>query len=202
MVSNNKDNKIVGYEQINDKILIKYKNVDDESQCIGNLVRFASYITASARTNLAIVMREIGHEHIYYCDTDSIFTDKDPPKEYIDQKMLGKWKQEKVKGKLADIEEAYFLAPKSYMFKVDSELCMKAKGQKSSTLKPEYFKKVNEGGEQQIENDAMFFRKLDSIHIRPQTRTLKAVYNKRIWDGNNSRPFKNMKEWHMAKYGK
>ena len=99
------------------------KTMEDNS--IGQLVRFSSYIAAVARTGLAIMMRRIGYESIYYCDTDSIFSDADAPKDLVHQSRLGGWKQEdfsiESNGKdysfLVSCYEADFLAPKMYGYK-------------------------------------------------------------------------------------
>jgi hypothetical protein len=116
------------------------KTMDDNS--IGQLVRFSSYIAALSRTKLAIIMRRVGYEHIYYCDTDSIFCDVEPPKDLIDQTKLGFWKKEDFTVKIPKFDdngepmldiyedqkttnysfdvcavEADFLAPKCYKYK-------------------------------------------------------------------------------------
>ncbi len=218
IIASNPIFKITGYEIVGDNILLKYVCLDDETTSIGSLVRFASYITAVARTNLAIIMRDIGHEHIYYCDTDSIFTDKKPSDKFIDQSRLGAWKLETKKvsnlfyGDKYEIPchiiKARFLAPKTYFYKSDTTIfditndaiSLKAKGQPNHKLEEHHFHDVTQNKKVVITNDAMFFRKLNSIHIKPQTRELQAVYNKRIWDGNNSSPFKTFSDWHIKKY--
>ena len=217
IIANNPALKIKDYELVGDKVLLKYISVDDSQTSIGSLVRFASYITAVARTNLSIIMRDIGHEHIYYCDTDSIFTDKKPSEKFIDQNKLGSWKQETKKIKLAngnieeilcDITEAIFLAPKSYFYKCDTKdydvkdeaICLKAKGQPNDKLEKQYFYDVSQDKKVEIQNDAMFFRKINNVQIKPQIRALQSVYNKRVWDNNDSTAFKTFKLWHDNKY--
>ena len=116
------------------------KTMDDNS--IGQLVRFSSYIAALSRTKLAIIMRRVGYASIYYCDTDSIFCDVEPPKDLIDQTKLGFWKKEDFAVKIPKFDdndepmldiyedqkttnysfdvcavEADFLAPKCYKYK-------------------------------------------------------------------------------------
>lgn len=189
-ILNNKDNKMESFEILNDNVLLKYRSDKDDDNSIGHLVRFASYICAIGRTNLNELMRIIGYEHIYYCDTDSIFTDGEIPESYIDKTKLGKWKLEN------EIKEAIFLAPKSYMFKtIDDNVKCKGKGHRNNDLKSEFYQKVLDGEKIEIENDAMFFRSLNGVQIKSQIRTLQHVYNKRIWIDNESKPFQNMDEW-------
>ncbi|MGC8729456.1 MAG: DNA polymerase, partial [Elusimicrobiales bacterium] len=63
-----------------------------------------------------IVLNKQGE--VYYCDTDSVFTNVDLPS----NKDLGNLKHE------ATIEKAYFLAPKTYIYIKDGEVVIKAKG--------------------------------------------------------------------------
>lgn len=216
LIANDLKCKIVDFEKIGDKILLKYNVIGDENNSIGNLIRFASYITAIARTNLSIFMREVGHEHVYYCDTDSVFTDSIPPEYLLDQTKLGSWKQETCKQQMNDgskkevlvnITDAIFLAPKTYRYTVEKIInstsdytSMKAKGQPSHKLKKEHYDEATNGECVEIVNDSMFFRNLEEIHIKPQTRTLQSVYNKRIWINNDSIPYKNYNDWHENKY--
>lgn len=224
-IMRNTDNKITGFSELDEsgKILIKYKNIEDEKKSIGSLVRFSSYIAAKARTNLAIGMRMVGYENVYYCDTDSIFTRVALPKSFIDQTKLGAWKEETKKIKYVDSDGkicekkvlarcryAEFLAPKVYHYEIltdvenvinNSNHCMKAKGNPQNKLNPETFKSVKKDGSIEIENDAMFIRKLDSVKIISQKRTLQPVYNKRIWTGNTSEAYDNYGDWYAAKYG-
>ena len=210
LIANNVDCKIRGWEVMNnDKILLKYSKIDD-SKSIGSLVRFASCIAGYARSNLSSMMRALGHEHVYYCDTDSIFTDVEPPANMISQTELGKWKEESCKndkcpnvGKPIRIKNAEFLAPKLYSYEAyDCCTCNKAKGQPSNQLKREFFENLSSGKIDKVEitNDKMFIRTYESVKIISQTRTMQSVYNKRIWEGNNSKPYKTTEEWYNEKY--
>jgi len=191
----NPNNKVTDFYQIDDNVVIKYIDKNDESESVGNLIRFSSYIAGLARTNLSKMMRNVGHENIYYCDTDSVFSSKQPDPEFLNESILGKWKLED------NVKNAIFLAPKSYMYNTDSELVMKAKGMKGSELKESYYSAVANGQDQVVENDSMFFRSLDGVKIKPQSRTLSVTYNKRIWDKNgNSMPFVSYNDWYAEKY--
>lgn len=197
--------KIDNFEILGDNIMLKYHKIDDDNKNIGSLVRFSSYISALSRTNLASMMRELGYENIYYCDTDSIFTSKKMDDKYISQTELGKWKMEEKKKDnkkyICEIVHAEFIAPKCYLYKTkDDILEMKAKGFVNSSLKEEHFNKLSSGEKCEIENPSMFFRKLDTIEVRPQIRTLQTVYNKRIWDGNDSYSYDFMDDFYKNKY--
>lgn len=89
------------------------------------------FITAYARLELFKIFERVGFEHVYYCDTDSVFTDV-----LLDTSNdLGALKLEDT------IEEAIFLRPKVYSYKNDSEeICIKAKGMKTEMLSYEDFK--------------------------------------------------------------
>lgn len=58
---------------------------------------WAAWITARARVNLFTTIREIGIDHVLYCDTDSITIDGEAvfPAHKIDSAEYGKWKLEK-----------------------------------------------------------------------------------------------------------
>lgn len=192
--------KLNTFEFIKDKILITYEESGDDKKCIGNLVRFSSYIAALSRCNLSKMMRDVGHEHIYYCDTDSIFTDKKPSSNLIDSKILGKWKLEN------EIEEAIFLAPKCYYYKIKNEEdeIMKAKGFNTKKNIKEDGNRINKIDYENLVNGkiknielsgVMFYKTFENIKIKDnQVRTLETVYNKRIWINNESLPYNNIKE--------
>lgn len=89
------------FDVMNDLVLVeKRRNIKYKG------VYIASYITALARTEHIKLMYKIGVDHIYYCDTDSIITDK---KTTISNE-IGKLKLE------ANIKEGCFLLPKTYSY--------------------------------------------------------------------------------------
>ncbi|HXS59967.1 MAG TPA: DNA polymerase, partial [Candidatus Sulfopaludibacter sp.] len=173
-IYSNRNYKVEEFDLLGDDfVLIKYYDIRDKNNSVGNLVRFASYITAVGRTNLSKFMRVVGHQNVWYCDTDSVYTDQDPPKEFLDQDELGKWKIETKKVKVGDkkysvpllISDAEFLAPKTYFYKVDEEILkqkgltqsdginFKAKGIPNKLLKEDYYKKAINGEEVKVKND-------------------------------------------------
>lgn len=198
--------KLINIKEIDDKIcLVEYKEENDETNSIGNLVRFSSYISALSRTNLCEVIRDVGYENVFYCDTDSIFSTKEPSSKYLDNNELGKWKKENEE----EITEAEFLAPKSYTYKYASDdITIKAKGlnfnfdsikdKKEKQIKMENkfneMKAVNIGD--QVKGlkceSLMFFRSLNGVRIESVERTLKPVRNKRIFNGNDSEAFESI----------
>lgn len=120
---------------INDNLIsVKVENEKMKEQSIGKLVRFSSYIAALSRTNLSNFMRDVGHEHVYYCDTDSVFIDINPAelnikqidndgneRNYIDQKILGCWKNESKKIQKYDKKTNKELYKESIFLKVEFE---------------------------------------------------------------------------------
>lgn len=177
------------------KIIFNYKSDLDKNNNTGNLVRFISYIAACSRTLLFKAIRSIGYEHIYYCDTDSIFTTKKLSKKFITEtEELGKWKIEK-----DNIIEALFIAPKTYFCKTDndnnnfSNIC-KAKGLDPKRLTEDDYNKLYEGHTIEQKRD-MFFKSIDTVKIMEKARNIKSITDKRIWNDNNSSPFNNINDW-------
>lgn len=175
--------------------MLSYESHGDDLKCVGNLTRLSSYISALSRCNLSEVMRDIGHKNIYYCDTDSIFTIKKPDSKYIDNSILGKWKEEEETG----IKEAIFIAPKLYFYSTfDNQDVKKAKGVKAEKIEIDEYRELNEDKILNIKKSSlMFFRSLNGVIIKDQERTIKKVYNKRIWNDNNSSAFKNIEEFNL-----
>ena len=191
---NNDISKLVNIKEIDDKIcLIEYKNDGDDNNSIGTLVRFASYITALSRTNLIGVMRDVGHKNIYYCDTDSVFTAKKPSDKFLDQNILGMWKEETE----TPIKEACFLAPKVYYYECfDGKQAKASKGLRSQDLTIDDMRKLHNGKVDKLENTRnMFYKSLNTVIIEETTRTLRPVYNKRKWNCNESEAFDNYEDY-------
>lgn len=196
-ICNNKNTILKSFNVVNDNIIIEYEN-ENSDYSIGKLVRFSSYISAKSRCSLSAFMRDVSHENVYYCDTDSVFTSKKPSDCFIDQKILGKWKLE-----CEPIYEACFIAPKVYNYKtIDEETCKKAKGVNSELVNYfDYFSLLDNGLSSIPVNSLMFFRSLENVKIKDQTRNIKCVYTKRIWFGNNSEAFDNIDDWITFKSG-
>lgn len=170
--------------------LIEYKRLYQEER-IGKLIRLSSYIGAKSRCILSDAMRALGHEKVYYCDTDSIYTTNNLPDDMVSDTVLGKWKLEH-----GEISKAVFLAPKSYMIVEGSTVDKKAKGLKGESLT------VNDYIDAYCNNDPIkqtrkfFFRSVTcGIRIEDQKRTMVMVDNKRIWSENCSSPYDGVEQW-------
>lgn len=188
---------LMGFEMTpGGKLIYEYEVESDKKDSLGRLIRFASYISACSRVLLCEAIRDIGYEHVYYVDTDSIFTDVPMNKKYISKKKeLGKWKIE-----CDSIVEAIFIAPKTYYYVTDEdEKVCKAKGIDSKRLSPEDYKKMLDGEEHE-QKRSMFFRSFNNIKILDCVRTVKGIYNKRIFSDNCSQPFENIEEWKKVKH--
>jgi hypothetical protein len=190
-----KDNGLlVDFETVKDFIMIKYSKKDAENHSIGNLCRFSSYIAALSRCKLSDFMRDVGHENVYYCDTDSVFTSKKPSDSLVDPQILGKWKEETE----TPIIKACFIAPKTYTYKCeDGEQANKAKGLIGANIHPDEYYDLVDGKVKNIKQEmTMFFRGYENVKIdNEQTRTMKIVNNKRIWGDNSSSAFNNIEDW-------
>lgn len=187
------DNKILlNIITAKDLIIYEYKERNAEFESVGKLMRFASYITALSRCKLSKLMRDVGHENVYYCDTDSVFTSVKPSDDFIDQTVLGKWKME-----CNPIHKAIFLAPKLYTYETeDGEKCKKAKGITAKKVNFDDYEKLVDGSIDSISQmNHMFFRSLNNVRIEAQERTIGVVYNKRNWSDNKSEAFQNIEEW-------
>ena len=179
-------NKLINFEIINDKMLIEYEPNDDNY--IGKLVRFSSYISACSRTKLSEQMRYIGHEHIYYCDTDSIFTSKQINKKYISKK-LGDWKLEDI------ISKALFISPKCYYYESLDQIVKKSKGIKSDELTNTDYIECHINNKNIKQNCIRFNRSFNGITITENEINLKSIYNKRKFINDTiSEAYENMEE--------
>lgn len=186
------DRLLIDIVVLENHIIAEYEKTNMEYDSIGKLIRFSSYIAALSRCKLSKMMREVGHENVYYCDTDSVFTSKMPNEKYIDQTRLGAWKLE-----CEPIIEAYFIAPKCYTYKCETmKESKRAKGVKASKLEFSDYKKLNDGETTKIEQtNPLFKRSMNGIIITDEVRTIQPIYNKRIWDGNDSEAFTDITKW-------
>jgi len=190
-ILNGQLNLLRGLEIVKDKILIEYEEVNDKYESVGNLIRYASYITSTTRCKLSEFMRDVGHENVYYCDTDSVFTTNDPNEKLINNNVLGLWKTE-----TATIKEAVFIAPKVYYYIDEEEEVKRSKGVKASKITIEEYKNLHRNKIESIEKtEKMFFRSLNNVIIDDQERNIKPIYNKRLFNNNNSMAFKNIEEY-------
>jgi hypothetical protein len=112
--------------ELDDQILVIYDSEDSfkEYSTHNISVSIAAAITAYARIHMS-QFKNNPDINLYYTDTDSIYTDSDIDKIFIDNKTLGKLKLEYI------CEEAIFLSPKVYCLKLENgQIIYKAKGLK------------------------------------------------------------------------
>ena len=95
-------------------------------------VHISAYITSLARLVLYDAMEQVEAKggNVYYCDTDSVFTDIPFPEHLIDDNEFGKWKEED------KVKEGIFIASKNYAYiNKKDELKKRAKGTPKKYIK-------------------------------------------------------------------
>ena len=132
-------------EEVCEGVWLAELDDDNYEEQIGSCIHIASFITASARTNLmravGAVSNNFNEDNIYYMDTDCIITHGDFPPELIDDYQLGKWAIEK-----ANITEYLAPAKKMYYLKYSDQTIMKSKGITSHLMtKEDYEELINNG---------------------------------------------------------
>jgi len=112
----------------------------DKQTFIKNIsIPVASAVTSYARIYMSKVKLDILSKggKIFYSDTDSIITDIEMDKEYVDQKQIGKFKLEYF------IDKAIMPSPKVYILKLkDNKFIKKVKGGISKNLTIENYKRL------------------------------------------------------------
>lgn len=165
---------------------------------MGSLCYIASFITAAARLQLVstidMIRTNLGGE-VYYCDTDSIFTDIELPPEYIHKTILGKWKLEH------QIERAKFFGSKLYIYQIlNGKTISKSKGIPCKYVNSEEYKeKLWELDSNNIEVDIQttWQRKWGFVENKPLKKNVRPTLNRRIYDlENDSKPFYSEGQFH------
>ena len=115
---------------LDNKIMIIYRShqehintlLDNTSETHNISIPIAAAITAYARIHMS-QFKNNPDFILYYSDTDSVFINKPLPKEFVNDKILGKMKLENI------CKDAIFLAPKVYcLLTEDNKLIYKVKG--------------------------------------------------------------------------
>ena len=208
--------KIVAHSLVIDrddenKKFIKLEYIDDRKsgKSVGELVRLASYITAETRCKLSKLSRVLGSKHVYYCDTDSIYTDKCPerdltPKdleEHFHDKILGKWKVEKVNYNcIFDGAKSYTKKNLDYIkgatekhYRLLIDLLVEDEESKNKGIKGSLLTSADYNNQEPVNKTiTMFKRSIEGVRIINQVRAKNITYNNnRIFDleTNSSRPF-------------
>lgn len=128
-------------------------------------VQIASYVTSRARLVLLKALRsaEATGANIYYCDTDSIVTDKPFPANLIDENKLGFWACEN------EPDKALFLRPKVYAEVFENVVVPKFKGVSRDTQKTLDFESYENLYKEMIE------QKKDSVIIERNKTTFRSI---------------------------
>jgi hypothetical protein len=180
-------NEILDVIEFDGKFLISYisnnsienDNMDSIESPVMSNVAIASSITAYSRMIMAELKLYCMNNNIkiFYTDTDSIYTDKPLPEEFISNK-LGDLKLEGV------YKEAVFLAPKVYgLIKEDGSEIIKVKGYKNRTeLSFSELKTLLKLNETLKLPQEKWYKNIEesSISIKNQVYTLKVTANKRL----------------------
>ncbi len=153
----------------------------------------AGFITSYARLKLYNLFEKAGLDRVYYCDTDSLFTDS----LMHTSNELGDIKNE------ADVKEFIAIAPKVYAYIKDTgEVVIKAKGLNSSKLSFEDFKNAHYNNDYSKFNNKYThpasFKAYNIRHLKnftdtlEITRQLRGIYDKRIilQNGVDTEPYK------------
>jgi hypothetical protein len=159
----------------------------------GALCFIASWITSQARLHLCKVMNMIlkMKGEVYYCDTDSIFTNIELPEEYVHSQDLGKWKKE------CEIKRGNFYGNKCYIYEtIERKVVRKMKG-----IPYKAFPKEEECWE--LENVEFLIATIRETWNRQwgkvknkenQEKFIRRTYNRRKFFENNSIPFSSLEE--------
>jgi len=180
-------NIITSETKLDDYFMVETKNSvnileNDESTHNIN-VAIAAAITAYARIHMS-QFKNNPNFNLYYFYTDSIYTDSEIDKSFIDPKILGKLKLEYV------CDKAIFLTPKVYcLLTTSGDFIFKIKGlTKNVDLSFQDFHKLLTKDSLLTRKQEKWFRNLSEgkITILEQIYTLKVNENKRklIYDGN------------------
>ena len=164
----------------------------------GGLIHIASWITSKARLKLFDCIRVVTQElkgKVFYCDTDSIFTNVPLPSNYLHETDLGKWKLEFA------VKEGRFWGSKMYsVFDGMGEVHSHIKGVGKKYLK-EMEKKlwelpidIQEWNDEQIESfnvDVTFDCKWGYVLNKPFIKRVQQTCGRRRhFTGVTSRPWR------------
>jgi hypothetical protein len=167
-------------------VVIQNSKVNIDPDHMGALIYIASYITSTARLKLFKAIYSIINRggQIYYCDTDSIYTNIQLDNEYISDIELGKWKLE------YKVDKARFFGSKSYIIVKDNgEQLIKFKG-----IPKKYLPANNRLLNWEEDNYQEFFTEIETTWRRkfgyveniPMKKIIRQTLNKRIYLDNNS----------------
>lgn len=142
---------------------VYYFHIKEDKYTAHRNIITASNITGSARVKLFNLFDKVKNNNVFYCDTDSVYTNIDLD-EYTSSK-LGGFKKE------YDIKEALFLGRKSYVLNLNGEICEKMKGVCNT------IKQNNKRIKKPIVQDLDMFDKLKEDFIHLHEVSLQASYS-------------------------
>lgn len=194
-------NKVV---QINKLYLVHYKNVPNESLAYESFERgsithedikaleknqmqssistqasvgIASAVTAYARIKMHKYKLLCSEDSLYYTDTDSLFTTKKIPPQYISETEIGMLKLE------GEVRKAIFVSPKSYYIEYyDGKIVKKSKGFKSENVCERDYIQAVKNISKNVEYVNPFFIDKKSFEVISKSKSynFRSVINKRI----------------------
>jgi DNA polymerase type B, organellar and viral len=113
--------------KLDDHIIVFFISPEEVREDHNVSVGIAAAITAYSRIHMSL-FKNNPNLRLFYSDTDSIYTDSDIDKSFINSKILGKLKLEDI------CKRAIFLAAKLYCLETESnKLIIKVKGLKDTT---------------------------------------------------------------------
>ena len=151
----------------------------EKEPSFNSFIAISGHITAHARMLLYRLIKQAGFENVYYCDTDSIFCNKEGYQrlsQYIDDKELGKLK-------LEEIGECIIYGAKNYEFNGYRKI--KGIPKKAKEVKPnnyEYWSFESFRG-------SLLKGKHEGVILEKKTRQLTLEYKKREFiDDHRTKP--------------
>jgi hypothetical protein len=149
---------------------LEYK--DEENVNYSSLTRFSSYISARAKVALHNAFLDVGFSHVYYTDTDSLYTTKQLSPSFVDNTKLGKFKLEAI------ITKAVFYSPKNYsVITNDNNKIVKSKGIKSNLITDDDLLNL-ENNKAVSKQHTIFKKSLEGVKIVKQNFTLDTKHKK------------------------
>ena len=185
---------------------VNYHTCHYETESIGSLCKFSSYITALSRCTLVSAMYAVGIENVSYVDTDSIHTTKQLPERFLEKDMeLGKFKLE------YRIKRGIYCGSKIYMEEKYEEdwqhkdkfeengkpkqfpgYIMKAKGIRKGQMTPNDYEEMLKKKSLKKINSPHFKVRFGCVTVSEQVRYIKMTETRRFDDNGNS---KTLEKW-------
>ena len=146
---------------------------------------WATHITSSARFWLHAVMlflTKLGRD-IWYCDTDSVFTNANVS-DFVQLNLIGddllQWKYEYTADKVV------FFAPKSYVATIDDTVKIKAKGTGNALLKQFFSQYTFRSGQKIVDNQVKYILKrfANPMGIPKKIPQCETEYWESTWNDN------------------